>query len=146
MMIRAYAREERRAAESRERRAKRSGQWGFWRCTELPHGAPGDSWMRDMRRAYANDLYAVLVRPLRSGVIHLAIRTATNAEPPWRDLQRIKNELVGLERFAVQVCPPDSRLIDQADMYHLFVMPEGHEPGFGLHPDDEKAPAQRETP
>jgi hypothetical protein len=39
----------------------------------------------------------------------------------WRDLQRIKNELVGPECEAVELFPAESRLIDSANQYHLWV-------------------------
>lgn len=137
--LRSYSRADRRAAEARERRGL-SGRWEPWTRSALPHAALATGWARDVTHVFANGLYAVLVRPVAGGVTHLAIRTATSREPPWRDLQRIKNELFGPERFAVQVCPPQSRLIDEADMYHLWIMPEGHTPGFGLHPNDEGRP------
>lgn len=131
----------RRQAEKVERRSIALGLWAPWERHDFPKGSVGLSgWLFGIDRAYSNGLYAVLVRRLDAddaGRLHLAIRTPTNQEPPWRDLQRIKNELFGSERFAVQVCPPNSRLIDQADMYHLWVMPVGYEPGFGLHHDDE---------
>lgn len=129
----------RRLAAKTERRSLATGVWAPWIHHTFPKGSVGSGWCAEIGEARSNGLYAVLVRYLDggpSGRVHLAIRTPTNLEPPWRDLQRIKNELFGPERFAVQVCPPESRLIDQADMYHLWIMPEGHEPGFGLHPDD----------
>lgn len=133
----------RRLAAKIERRAMTSGAWAPWERHDFPKGSVGTSgWLFGFDRAYSNGLYAVLVRRLDAddtGRLHLAIRTPSNLEPPWRDLQRIKNELFGPQRFAVQVCPPDTRLIDQADMYHLWVMAEGFVPGFGLHPLDEAA-------
>lgn len=38
----------------------------------------------------------------------------------WRDLQRIKNELVGAEHEAIEMYPAESRLVDTANQYHLF--------------------------
>jgi hypothetical protein len=38
----------------------------------------------------------------------------------WRDLQRIKNELVGPECEAVELYPAESRLVDTANQYHLW--------------------------
>jgi hypothetical protein len=133
------SRSARRAAEARERRALKTGAWGRWRHETFDlSGVPGrGGWSRRVSESYANDLYVVLVRHLATGVTHYAIRTLSSHEPPWRDLQRIKNELAGPERFAVQVCPPASRLIDEADMYHLWVMPAGFEPGYGLGDGDE---------
>lgn len=42
----------------------------------------------------------------------------------WRDLQRIKNHLVGPEHEAVEIYPAESRLVDTANQYHLFVLVE----------------------
>jgi len=39
----------------------------------------------------------------------------------WRDLQTIKNELVGPEYEAVELFPAESRLVDTANEYHLWV-------------------------
>jgi len=51
----------------------------------------------------------------------------------WYELQRIKDELVGPERTAVQVFPPREDLRDSANMYHLWVLPPGRALPFGLH-------------
>ena len=49
----------------------------------------------------------------------------------WRDMQRIKNELCGPERVAVEVFPPMSQLMDTSNQFHLWVYPEGYELNFG---------------
>lgn len=126
MIERQYNRRERRAARAMEVRGL-NGNWGEWRIDHLPHGIPGGSgWCRDIRFAWANNLYAVLVRPFIADngekVSHVAIRTASSLEPPWRDMQRIKNELFGKESVAVSVMPPESQLVDDADMYHMWVL------------------------
>ncbi|WP_017993885.1 DUF7694 domain-containing protein [Rhizobium leguminosarum] len=119
-------RQQRRAARSFERRGLK-GDWGLWRITDLPDGIPGGKgWNKEVRSVRANNLYVVLVRPFvdeqGNEVIHLAIRTASQLEPPWRDMQRIKNEICGEEATAIQVMPPASELIDEADMYHMWVL------------------------
>lgn len=38
----------------------------------------------------------------------------------WRDLQRIKNELLGPEQEMVELFPAESRLVDTANQYHLW--------------------------
>ncbi|MDW9699067.1 hypothetical protein GOC88_16570 [Sinorhizobium medicae] len=119
-------RQQRLAARALERRGLK-GDWGDWRKTPLPTGIPGGSgWCKEVREAWANNIYVVLIRPFvdENGeeIIHLAIRTASNLEPPWRDMQRIKNEICGAEATAVQVMPPQSELIDEADMYHMWVL------------------------
>lgn len=114
-----------RAAKAFERRALK-GDWGEWRKTPLPNGGPGLGWLRQVREAWANNLYVVLIRPFEDTngeeIIHLAIRTASSLEPPWRDMQRIKNEICGAESTAVSVMPPASELVDDADMYHMWVL------------------------
>lgn len=39
----------------------------------------------------------------------------------WRDLQRIKNMIVGDEHEGFEVYPAESRLVDTANQYHLWV-------------------------
>jgi hypothetical protein len=53
---------------------------------------------------------------------HLTIRRA-DREPVrhWRDLQTIKNVLCGPERFGFEVFPPESQVIDNASLTHLWV-------------------------
>jgi hypothetical protein len=120
-------RKQRLAGMALERKGLK-GHWGEWRETPLPTGIPGGTgWCKGMRTAFVNNLYVVLIRPFFDmdgyPTHHCAIRTASNLEPPWRDLQRIKNELFGEESTAVQVMPPASELIDAADMYHMWVLP-----------------------
>lgn len=117
---------QRLAARAFERKGLK-GDWGHWRITSLPDGIPGgNGWCKEVREARANNIYVVLIRPFldeqSNEVIHLAIRTASQLEPPWRDMQRIKNEICGEEATAVQVMPPASELIDEADMYHMWVL------------------------
>lgn len=120
-------RQQRRHAKALERKAFATGKWGEWRCTPTPQGMPdGKGWVREIRFVYANDIYAVLERPMMTPwgfVRHLAIRTASNLEPPWRDKQRIKNELFGEFETAIEVMPPKSEVVDQADMYHMWILP-----------------------
>lgn len=139
-MIGPAPRDLRRQAEQIERRALRSGRWPPWTRHEGPPPGARGGWPADISHCFANGVFAVLVRPIASPigeVLHLAIRTVTSREPSWSDLQRIKNELIGAERHSVQIYPRQSRLVDEANMYHLWIMPEGFEPGFGLHQLDE---------
>ncbi len=137
---------QRRLARKIEAKAIATGAWPPWCRSEFPHGIPnaGAGWTRKIRWAWHNGVYAVLARPIaESGdpriwtVTHLAIRTVSQLEPTWAELQRIKNELMGEEVTAVQVYPAASRLIDEADMYHLWCYAAGHRLGFGLHHLDE---------
>jgi len=75
---------------------------------------------------YKNDEYQVnLNRNHNWGadmiVWHLSIKRL-DKEPihDWRDLQTIKNMLVGLEYEAIELYPAESRLVDSANQYHLW--------------------------
>jgi hypothetical protein len=75
-------------------------------------------------RMYANESYRVQVRSVPP-FIHLDItrcdgRPCTN----WRDFQQIKNELVGRECEGVELFPAESRLVDTANQYHMWIRPQ----------------------
>jgi hypothetical protein len=73
-------------------------------------------------QVYENDAYHVEVVP-RAPFVHLDIRRH-DGEPcrSWRELQQIKNELVGPEHEAMELFPAESRLVDTANQYHLWVV------------------------
>ena len=49
----------------------------------------------------------------------------------YRDSEASKER--SADRVAVEVYPPESQLVDDADLYHLWVLPAGFELPFGLH-------------
>ena len=56
-------------------------------------------------------------------MVHLSIkRNDRQSIHDWRDLQRIKNELFGPEYEAIELYPAESRLVDEANQYHLWVI------------------------
>lgn len=79
-----------------------------------------------------NNFYQVNIRrvPLTEGwpeMIHLSIKRRDKkplGTEHFRHLQRIKNELIGPECEAVELYPAESRLIDTANQYHLWVLIE----------------------
>lgn len=92
---------------------------------------------------WTNDHYQVTVRYLipteeglpkgRDGMVHLSIHKLDRRRiRDWRDLQQIKNEVMGDEREAVELFPKESRLVDTANEYHLWVMPLGAVLPFGF--------------
>lgn len=84
---------------------------------------------------WINDLYDCVVRNLPSGVKHLSMKRHDRAAVRnWRHFQQIKNEVCGAEREACELFPAESRLVDQANEYHLWVLPEGER--FPLGFDD----------
>ena len=91
---------------------------------------------------WINDLYQVNIhrntpnQTFGAGVVvdHLSIKRR-DKQPihDWRDLQTIKNLLCGPEREAIEVYPAESRLVDTANQYHLWVIPTGEVVGVGWH-------------
>lgn len=73
-------------------------------------------------RVFSNDKYTVFVRNYpETKTMWLSIkRNDQNAIHDWRDLQQIKNMLVGEECEAVELYPAESRKVDQANQYHLW--------------------------
>lgn len=72
-------------------------------------------------RVFQNDLYVVQAGG-EAPFIRLTIwRHDRQPCENWRHLQQIKNQLVGPEHEAAELFPAESRLIDTANEYHLWV-------------------------
>lgn len=65
-----------------------------------------------------------------------AIRTDGSGDFTWKEKQEIKDELFGKNRAAVEVYPTEDRLIDSADVYHLWVFDKNYKLPFGIHPKE----------
>lgn len=138
-------RTERRALLEQERRARKSGIWPKWEIIEMPNGiAGGGGWCKQIRSAARNSVFAVLIRPAPGGVTHLAITSLTCDRPTWWEAMRIKNELCGEHTTAVEVYPPSQNVVDEADMYHLWALPEPL--NFGIGPEENQRSASEATP
>jgi hypothetical protein len=112
--------------------------WGEWIRGPRPAlVAPQMTALRAVTDTYRNRFFAVLVAPVETRwgpVTHLMVRRHDGRMPrSWTDLQRIKNELVGPHRVAVEVYPAEQHVVDVANMAHLWVLPEGVGLPFGLH-------------
>jgi hypothetical protein len=84
--------------------------------------------------AWQNDRYLVLVFERENGVTELSIRRQDRDYPrDWRHFQRIKNEILGPEREACELFPAESRLVDGANQFHLWALPEGERFPFGYN-------------
>lgn len=92
---------------------------------------------------FRNGLYIVRVKYLKMnddktpnplGAVWLSIRSNNRkAIRDWRHFQRIKSEIAGAEREAIEIFPPESSLVDGANQYHLWVLPEGETTPFTWH-------------
>lgn len=90
-------------------------------------GIPADQ--LDVGDLYVNDVYQVMVRrqsPTASDgpdLVHLSVkRRDKRPVHDWRDLQRIKNEILGPEHEAIELYPAESRRVDLANQYHLWAL------------------------
>ena len=54
----------------------------------------------------------------------------------WAEKQEIKDELFGKNRVAIEVYPKENRLVDSADVYHLWVFDKKFDLPFGIHPKE----------
>jgi hypothetical protein len=86
------------------------------------------------KEVWRNERYVALVTRGDAGeVVYLSVARADRKHPrDWRDLQRIKNELAGVETEAVELFPADSRLVDTANQTYLWCLPEGQRFPFGF--------------
>lgn len=80
--------------------------------------------LQEMTKAdevWRNDMYQVVVRKVEGEVFHLSIKRL-DRQPihDWRDLQEIKNMLIGPEHEAAELYPAESRKVDSANQYHLW--------------------------
>jgi hypothetical protein len=77
-----------------------------------------------------NDVYQVTLRRIMNEkfgeMFHLSIKRR-DKEPihDWRDLQEIKNKIIGPECEAIEIYPAESRKVDTANQYHLWAFPDG---------------------
>lgn len=106
------------------------------------------SWMPDMDRCWiSDDGYSVTSRLLMTEwgkVEHATIEkrggmtAGGEKDIPWKVKQEIKNELFGGKRTAIEVFPPEDRLVDACDIYHLWIFDKHFGMPFGIHPKDKE--------
>lgn len=94
----------------------------FRRCAEAERGG-AERWENSR---YTVALYGPEDTPTPEGwpgVVHLSFRHNANiAITDFRDMQRIKSEMVHPEAMALQIFPGESQLVDLCNQYHLWVM------------------------
>jgi len=84
-----------------------------------------------MTRCFRNNKYTVMVddnRPVSSGKAAVAlIQNHLNLpiKNHWSEMQRIKNEIFGAETVAIEYYPASSMLTDKANIYWMWIFPEG---------------------
>lgn len=83
--------------------------------------------------AWRNRLYDAAVIHFEDESAHISFKRLDRAAVrDWRHFQAIKNDIAGAEREAVEIFPAESELMDGANQYHLWVMPEGRRFALGM--------------
>lgn len=60
-------------------------------------------------------------------VFHIKVRRRDGRSGiSWDDLQTIKNSVVSPAAWAIELYPPQSEVVDELNMRHLWVMPTDH--------------------
>jgi hypothetical protein len=118
--------------------------WGSWFSCPTPSDLDlqkerDSGLLQDVHSVFRNSKYIVLLQQrdcavivvkdgqaVATGQVTQALIRRVDAKPihNWRDLQRIKAELFGPEQEAVELYPAQSRLIDDCNWYHLWVLPD----------------------
>lgn len=109
-------------------------------------------WMPEMDRCWIREedgccVCSRIIRTPMGNVEHVTISrrdpnrpdivtTDGSGELTWAEKQQIKDELFGKNRQAVEVFPTEDRLVDVADVYHLWVFDKKYRLPFGIHPKE----------
>lgn len=100
---------------------------GKWEQIDLStHSHP--KWMT---RAFKNNMFMVMVNDNANTTHGKAIRALVQKHDDskilnhWQEMQRIKNEIFGEETTAVEFYPAKSKLIDDHNIYWMWIFPRG---------------------
>ena len=109
------------------------------------------NWLPQMDRAWrSNDGFLVISRLINTEwgeIEHAAIMRTSHknfissdgsSDISWAEKQRIKNEVFGKNRNAIEVYPSEQSLVDILDIYHLWIFPKDFIFPFGIHPEQDK--------
>lgn len=117
-------------------------RWTPFREGEFKDLLPMVETNKEHVRVFLNSIYQVQVEwiecpPPFGHCAYLSIKTLDKSpRHDWRELQRIKTELIGEEVEAIELYPAESRVVDTANQYHLFCFPrletDGHKFPFGF--------------
>lgn len=106
--------------------------------------AQAQAQMQGIQRVYSDGVFTVEVHDVESDMpieCRLVIKRS-NREPirSWRELQDIKNAIVGDDRTAVEVYPPENEVTDTGNLYHLWVFERGMALNLTLVPHPNSKP------
>jgi len=120
--FRAKNRHERRAMLAITRQTFKSKHWGEWEHRFGPHNPPPTEKLPDITDCWCNNKLSVQLHQ-GAGWPRVMVRKHDSTRVEWAELQRIKNELFGEDRVAVEVLPRQRDLVDSANMYWFFLVP-----------------------
>lgn len=105
-------------------------------------GSNRTGWHGDMDRCWIDNdadicVCSRLIRTKFGTVEHVTISKGGgtsdgSGEVTWSEKMKIKNELFGENRFAVEVFPKSKKLVDVCDVYHLWVFDKKLDMPFGI--------------
>jgi hypothetical protein len=127
-------REMMRAAKAEGRRLVKKGWNDFYEVTDLAikkhldlNGGKAQGRLPD--QVFQNNVYIVQIfnHSCSWGMVKRAMirRNDELPEHNWSKIQRIKNEVFGEDAVALEVYPKQRNLIDVANIYWLWILPEG---------------------
>ncbi len=98
---------------------------GRWEDGSLPDGEMGrlSDAIQKVKAIFVNGRYQVNLYGWPDGVTFQLSIKRRDKEPifDWCELQGIKNHIAGPDMMAVEVYPAESRVIDMANQYHLWI-------------------------
>lgn len=118
-------------SNKKQKRMRRKAPWDPLRAAIATDPAMSYMLFKEDCDIWKNSRYTVVRYYLESGMEVLTIRRNDKQQQRrWDDFQRIKNELCGEERYALEVYPAESHKVPVENQYWLWVLPEAHSPGF----------------
>ena len=95
---------------------------------DLSNNPAAPAWMT---RCFMNNRYVVMINDnttMTNGVTAIKAMIQRHDDQPipyhWSQLQAIKNEIFGPETTAIEFYPAESQLMNDANIYWLWVLPE----------------------
>lgn len=93
-----------------------------------------------MTRCFMNNRYVVMINdnaPMTNSVTAIKAMVQRHDDKPipnhWAEMQRIKNEIFGPEITAIEYYPAEQNLMNDANIYWLWILPEHKLPLAILH-------------
>lgn len=100
------------------------------------YGDPGNP--TQVPEQWSDGIHEALVWRRSDGTVRYLSVARIDKKPihDWRSLQAIKNIIAGAEVEAIELYPAESRKVDSANRYVLWVYPPGVKAPWGFHERD----------